>query len=73
MGEYDPTIKRKYMRYEQHVNTLAEAWVLIMEHVDEFKTPTITIEGLLGNWDDIDDPPRIMYRASVAGDVEGGW
>lgn len=35
----------KHVRYTTDVNTLTEAWTFIMGHVDEYDTPTISIES----------------------------
>lgn len=69
---------RKFVLYEVIVTELVTAWSFIMSHVDEFKTPNISIIGEYGCWDK--DPiteelcaPYVKYRTSVSGDGEGGW
>lgn len=78
MIESEDNRYRKYVRYEVLVNDLVTAWSFIMGHIDEFKTPNIEIVGEMASWDL--DPitqefckPYVKYRASVSGDVEGGW
>lgn len=69
---------RKFVRYENLVDELSDAWAFIMAHIDEFKTPSIEITGELGCWNlnsisDDSDVMSVKYRTAVFGDVEGGW
>lgn len=66
---------KKFVRYENLVDELSDAWAFVMAHVDEFGSPNIEIGGELGCWnlDEDDETMSIKYRVGVFGFVEGGW
>lgn len=79
IGYIDPPgveYPKKFVRYETLVDELPEAWAFVMEHVDEFKTPSIEIGCELSMWNydiDEDETMSVKYRVGVFGFVEGGW
>jgi len=55
----------KHVRYATNCDTLPDAWAFVMEHVDEFKSPSIDINPFWRYSDDPDGDDGTRYFSVV--------
>lgn len=67
MTEEAPPVARKIVTYSTEVDDLSAAFSFLMSHLDEFKTPSISIEAVKGLGEDEED----SFEVELWGDVEG--
>lgn len=60
------TATEKYVRYAAAVDTLAQAWALIMEHLDEFAEPRIEIQHKRSR-SDTEEETTVTVEVSIGG------
>lgn len=62
-------METKNVEYKASVDTLAEAWSMIMSHTEEFERPSICIHPELYFDEDAEDSEASGYFVSIQGDV----
>lgn len=64
----------KFINYSENVDNIQEAFAFIMEYMDEFESPNITIQPYTSyeSLSDMDDDGKgeLKFGVSVSGNVE---